>query len=58
MISPWYTGFLDSGAHTEHWISWCAASGLAREEGGYMEAQKPVYLTSLLLWPAEYIKLW
>jgi hypothetical protein len=31
---------------------------LAREEGGYMEAQTPVDVTSLLLWPAGYIKEW
>jgi hypothetical protein len=47
-----------SGAHTEHLISWCAASRLAREEGGYMEAQTTVYLTSLLIWPAGYISPW
>jgi hypothetical protein len=39
---------LISGAHAEHPISCCAASGLARVEEGYMEAQTPVYLTSLL----------
>jgi hypothetical protein len=49
---------LISGAHTEHPISWCAASGLAREKGGYMEAQITVYLTSLLLWSAGYITPW
>jgi hypothetical protein len=47
---------LISGAHPEHPISRCAVSRLAREEGGYMQAQAPVYLTSLVFWPAGYIK--
>jgi hypothetical protein len=35
---------LISGAYPEHPISRCAASRLAREEGGYMDAQVPVDL--------------
>jgi hypothetical protein len=38
---------LISGAHAEHTISQCAASELAREEGGYMEAQAAVDLSGL-----------
>jgi hypothetical protein len=49
---------LISRAHPEHLISWCAASGLAREEGGYMEAQAAVDLTSLILGPAGFITPW
>jgi hypothetical protein len=46
------------GAHPEHPISRCAASGLAREEGGYTDDQAPVDLTSLFLWPAGYFTPW
>jgi hypothetical protein len=57
-ISLRYTGSLDSRDSPLTPDPWCAASILAKEEGGYMEAQAPADLTSLLLWPAEYIKLW
>jgi hypothetical protein len=57
--SHWVTQVaLISGAHPEHPISWCAASGLAREDGGYMVAQVPVDLTSLLLFHKGYITAW
>jgi hypothetical protein len=46
------------GAHPEQPVSQCAASGLAREEGGYSEAQARVAMPSLLLWPAGYITPW
>jgi hypothetical protein len=40
---------LISASHTDYLISWCVTSGLGREKWGYMEAQAPIYLTSLLL---------
>jgi hypothetical protein len=49
---------LISASHPDYLILGCGTSGLAREESGYVEAQAFVDLTSLLLWPAGYIKAW
>jgi hypothetical protein len=57
-ISLWYTGCLDFRGFPWNPISQCGTSRLGRVEWGYMEAQSPVDLTSLVLWPAGYIKPW